>query len=131
MQCWHGGPQNPVHQYVGRSNAGACLAAQRGSIGLVGHTHAAAAWRQTPRGAKSVPIRVGEPLDLTDGKWLLNPGAVGAPVPPRRAWWEALDVDALEGAFWLLLDLERRSATWRRAPYDPAPARERARALGL
>ncbi len=131
VQCWHGGPQNPVHQYVGRSNAGACLAAQRGSIGLVGHTHAAAAWRQTPRGAKPVPIRVGEPLDLADGKWLLNPGAVGAPVPPRRAWWEALDVDALAGAFWLLLDFERWSATWRRAPYDPAPARERARALGL
>ena len=132
VQCWHGGPQNAVHQYVGASNAPAALAAQRGSIGLVGHTHAAAAWRQTPRGAaKAVRVRVGEPLELADGRWLLNPGAVGAPVPPRRGWWDGLDTDALEGAFWLLLDLERRTATWRRAPYDPAPARERARALGL
>ncbi|HET8953243.1 MAG TPA: metallophosphoesterase family protein [Solirubrobacteraceae bacterium] len=131
VQCWHGGPHNPVHEYVGASNAGACLAKQRGTLGLVGHTHAAAAWRQTPRGAKAVRIRAGEPLDLADGKWLLNPGAVGAPVPPRRGWWDGLDADAAEGAFWLLLDLERRTATWQRAPYDPAPARERARALGL
>jgi hypothetical protein len=131
VQCWHGGPRNAVHEYVGASNAGACLAVQRGALGLVGHTHAAAAWAQTPRGAEPVQIRVGEPLDLADRKWLLNPGAVGAPVPPRRYWWDALDADAVEGAFWLLLDLERRTATWHRAPYDPAPARERARALGL
>ncbi len=131
VQCWHGGPHNPVHEYVGRSNAAACLATQRASLGLVGHTHAAAAWTQTPRGAKAARIRVGEPLELTGGKWLLNPGAVGAPVPPRRAWWDALDTDAAEGAFWLLLDLEHHTATWHRAPYDPTPARERARALGL
>ena len=29
------------------------------------------------------------------------------------------------------LEKEARRATWRRASYDPAPARERARALGL
>ncbi len=131
VQCWHGGPHNAVHEYVGPSNAAACLTAQRASLGLVGHTHAAGAWTQTPRGAKPARIRVGRPLDLSGGKWLLNPGAVGAPVPPRRAWWDALDADATEGAFWLLLDLERHTATWHRAPYDPAPARERARALGL
>jgi predicted phosphodiesterase len=131
VQAWHGSPRNPVHEYVGPSNAAACLAAQRASLGLVGHTHAAAAWTQTSRGAKPARIRVGEPLDLSDEKWLLNPGAVGAPVPPRRAWWDALDTDATEGAFWLLLDLEHHTATWHRAPYDPAPARERARALGL
>ena len=131
VQCWHGGPHNPVHEYVGRSNAAECLGAQRATLGLVGHTHAPAAWLQTPRGAKSVPIRVGEPLDLAGGKWLLNPGAVGAPRPPRRAWWDALDAEAAEGAFWLLLDFERQTATWRRAPYDPAPARRRARLLGL
>src|SRR4051794_25001216 len=131
VQCWHGGPQNPVHQYVGASNASACFTVQRSSIGLVGHTHAAAAWLRTPRGAKRVKVRAGDPLDLADGKWLLNPGAAGAPVPPRRGWWDDLDADAAEGAFWLLLNLERRVATWRRAPYDPAPARERARTLGL
>jgi hypothetical protein len=130
-QCWHGGPRNAVHQYVGRSNAAECLALQRGRLGLVAHTHVAAAWVQTPRGARAARVRVGEPLELADGKWLLNPGAVGAPVPGFRSWWDALDLEAADGAFWLLLDVERRVATWQRAPYDPAPARARARALDL
>jgi calcineurin-like phosphoesterase family protein len=131
VQCWHGGPRNAVHQYVGPSNAADCLALQRGRLGLVAHTHVAAAWVQTPRGARAVRPQVGEPLDLADGKWLLNPGAVGAPVPGFRSWWDALDSEAGAGAFWLLLDLELRVATWQRAPYDPAPARARARALDL
>jgi predicted phosphodiesterase len=131
VQCWHGGPRNPVHEYVGAANAPACLAVQRAELGLVGHTHVAAAWRRTPQGASAVRIRVDEPLDLAHGKWLLNPGAVGAPAPSRLGWWDALDVQAADGGFWLLLDLEQRTATWRRARYDPAPARARARALGL
>ena len=132
VQCWHGGPRNPVHEYVGSSNAAACLAAQRGALGLVGHTHAPAAWRRSERGASAARITVGEPLDLATGKWLLNPGAIGAPAPSRLGdWWNALDSQAAEGAYWLLLDLERRTATWRRAPYDPAPARSRARELGI
>jgi hypothetical protein len=132
VQCWHGGPRNAVHEYVGASNAGACLKVQRAEIGLVGHTHVAAAWQQTGGGARAVKIRPGEPLDVSTGKWLLNPGAVGAPAPSRLSrWWDVLDAQAADGAFWLLLDLERRSATWCRAPYDPGPARARARALGL
>jgi predicted phosphodiesterase len=131
VQCWHGGPHNAVHEYVGTSNAAACLALQRAELGLVGHTHVPGAWRDASRGARAVEVRVGEPLDLAGGKWLLNPGAVGAPVPSRLGWWGALDVQAADGAFWLLLDLEEHTATWRRAPYDPAPARRRAQALGL
>jgi hypothetical protein len=131
VQCWHGSPRNAVWEYVGSSNAGACLAVQRTELGLVGHTHVPAAWQQTPRGARRVKIRPGVPLDIATGKWLLNPGAVGAPVPSRLGWWDALEGQAADGAFWLLLDLEARMATWRRAPYAPAPARRRARALGL
>jgi predicted phosphodiesterase len=128
VQCWHGGPRNPVHEYVGPSNAAACLAVQRAEFGLVGHTHAAAAWREGIR--RAVRLEPDVPLDLASGKWLLNPGAVGAPVPPiRLGWWNALDAQA--AAYWLLLDLDARTATWRRAPYDPAPARARAQALGL
>jgi predicted phosphodiesterase len=131
VQCWHGGPRNAVWEYVGSSNAGACLAAQRAELGLVGHTHVPAAWQQTRRGALPAKIRSGVPLDISTGKWLLNPGAVGAPVPSRLGWWDGLQVQAADGAFWLLLDLEKRTATWRRAPYDPVPARTRAHALGL
>jgi hypothetical protein len=131
VQCWHASPRNPVHEYVGASNAAACLAVQRGALGLVGHTHVAAAWRGTAGGASAVKIAPGVPLDLTGGKWLLNPGAVGAPAPSRVGWWDGLDLEAADGAYWLLLDLQAQTATWRRAPYDPAPARLRARALGL
>jgi predicted phosphodiesterase len=131
VQCWHGSPRNAVWEYVGSSNAGACLAVQRGELGLVGHTHVPAAWQQASRGARRVKIQPGAPLDLASGKWLLNPGAVGAPVPAGLGWWDALQVQAAEGACWLLLDLEARTATWRRAPFDPTPARARARALGL
>jgi calcineurin-like phosphoesterase family protein len=130
VQCWHGSPRNPVWEFVGPSNAAACLERQRAPLGLVAHTHVAAAWRAEPgRRARPVEIRVGEPLDLSSGKWLLNPGAVGAPAPSRLGWWDGLDEQA--AAFWLLLDLASLTATWRRAPFDPAPARARARALGL
>jgi hypothetical protein len=111
VQCWHGGPRNAVHEYVGPSNAAACLAVQKAAVGLVAHTHVAAGWQQTPRAARAARIRIGEPLALAGGRWLLNPGA------------------ANEGC-WLLLDLERRTATWQRAAFDLAPAIERARALG-
>jgi predicted phosphodiesterase len=132
VQCWHGSPRNPVWEFVGPANAGACLAVQRAPLGLVGHTHVAGAWHALPDGrARRVNIRPDEPLDVSAGKWLLNPGAVGAPAPSRLGWWDALDDQASDGAFWLLLDREDGTATWRRAPYDPGPARARARALGL
>jgi predicted phosphodiesterase len=131
VQCWHGGPRNPVWEYVTPSNAGACLAVQRAGVGLVAHTHLAVAFVQTPRGARRIAITPGVPLELGSDRWLLNPGAVGAPVPPRRGWFGALDAEAADGAFWLALDLGARTATWHRAPYDPAPARARARALGI
>jgi len=132
VQCWHGGPRNAVWEFVGPSNAAACLASQRAPLGLVGHTHVPGAWHALPRdGARRVKIRPGVPVDISSGKWLLNPGAVGAPAPSRLGWWDALDDQAADGAFWLLLDLEERTATWRRAPYDPAPTRARAEALGL
>ena len=131
VQCWHGGPHNAVREYVGASNAAACLATQRAPLGLVGHTHEPAAWLQTPRGARRVPIEPGVPLDLSAGKWILNPGAAGAPMPPRGDWWDGLDALAGDGAWFLMLDLERRVGTWLRAPFDPAPARARAAALGL
>jgi predicted phosphodiesterase len=132
VQCWHGGPHNAVREYVGASNATACLDSQREALGLVGHTHEPAAWQQTAAGrARRARILPGDALDVSDGKWILNPGAVGAPAPSRLGWWDGLDAQAAVGAYWLLLDLGRRTATWQRAPFDPAPARARAQALGL
>ncbi len=109
-QLWHGGPHNAVHEFVGPRNAPACLALQRAALGLVGHTHVAAAFHDRTRRVRAVP---GEPLDIGEGKWLLNPGPV------------------IGVGCWLELDLEARTATWRVAPFDPRPAAERAAALGL
>ena len=110
VQLWHGGPHNAVHEFVGPRNAPSCLAKQQEALGLVGHTHVAAAFHD---GTRKVRITPGVPLDISSGKWLLNPGPV------------------IDAAAWLELDLSARTATWRLAPFDPAPARERARALGL
>src|SRR5919106_4261266 len=76
VQCWHGSPRNAVWEFVGPGNAGVCLAAQKASLGLVGHTHGAAAWQAQSRSrARRVDVRPDEPLDIGEGKWLLNPGA--------------------------------------------------------
>ena len=129
VQCWHASPRDPVREYVGPANAAACLARQRSPIGLVGHTHVAAAWHEAPDGAvRAVRVDVDRPLALTDGKWLLNPGAVGATLPPRGTWAEALARHARAGAAWLELDLDARVATWRRAPLRPAVAAAQRRA---
>jgi predicted phosphodiesterase len=78
VQCWHASPRHPVREYVGPANAAACMERQRTAIGLIGHTHVPAAWRATADGSVTpVEVRPGGPLDLADGKWLLNPGAVG------------------------------------------------------
>ncbi|MGH9370582.1 MAG: metallophosphoesterase family protein [Vicinamibacterales bacterium] len=132
LQCWHGSPRNPVWEFIGPRNAGACLAVQKASLGLVGHTHLPDAW-QAMRGAEARRVKVvtGIAIDISEGKWLLNPGAVGAPLPSQLGWWDGLDAQALKGAPWLLLDLDAATATWHRAPFDPAPARRRARAFGL
>jgi predicted phosphodiesterase len=126
VQCWHGSPRDPVHEYVAARNAAACLERQKEPLGLVGHTHLAAAFTD----GKPQRIVVGEPLDLSTGKWLLNPGAVGAPFPVRGDFWAAMAAFARAGAWWLELDLDGLVATWRRAPFDPAPVTERARAAG-
>jgi predicted phosphodiesterase len=119
VQCWHGSPRHPVHEYVTAANAGDCLSRQRSAIGLVGHTHEAAAWRaRADRGADRVAVAVGEPLELAGAKWLLNPGAAGAAFPARRGSEAAMEEHARAGARWLELDLDALVATWRRAPFD-------------
>jgi predicted phosphodiesterase len=132
VQCWHASPRNPVWEFVTDANAEACLARQREQIGLVGHSHTAGAWRRTADGrGEPIAIRVDRPLALGNARWLLNPGPVGAPAPSTVEWREALVAHAHDGAWWLALDLDARTATWRRAPYDPLPALRRSEAAGL
>ncbi len=124
VQCWHGGPRNAVHEYVGKSNAAACLATQRAPLGLVApHPPRGRVAPDAAGRAAAARIRVGEPLHLA-AQVAAQPGRGRRTGATRGVGWFAdLDRQAADGAFWLLLDLDERTATWRRAPYDPAPAR--------
>jgi diadenosine tetraphosphatase ApaH/serine/threonine PP2A family protein phosphatase len=61
----------------------------------------------------------GSELELTGGRWLLNPGSVGQPRDgdPRAAY--------------LLLDTESSRAHFRRIPYDVGQTQAEIRELGL
>ena len=128
VQCWHGGPQNAVHSTSARRTR-RLPRAPAGERRPGGPLAAAAAWLQTPGGTKRVPVRVGGRSISPPGRWLLTRARWTTGSPPRRGCWVRLDVGRRRGHVPPQLDVERRTATHRR--YDPAPARERARALGL
>ena len=50
--------------------------------------------------AQGAQARAGTRLDLSEGRWLINPGSVGQPRDgdPRAAWME-LDTDAWEATY--------------------------------
>ena len=92
----------------------------RPRVGAVGHSHVALCFY---READGLPSGLRTPadtdVDLSTGRWLINPGAVGQPRDgdPRAAW--------------LLLDLGRWAATWRRVDYPIDEAAEAIRETDL
>ncbi|MFI5005753.1 MAG: metallophosphoesterase family protein [Solirubrobacterales bacterium] len=118
---YHASPRDPVWEYVlSTLLAELCLDRQRERVCLIGHSHVALYFVR-PEGelASGGPCREGVELDLAQGEWLLNPGSVGQPRDgdPRAAW--------------MLLDLERWTASYRRTPYDIAGAAGAIRAARL
>lgn len=118
---YHASPRDPIWEYVlSALLAELCMDAQQHRICLVGHSHVALAFvRREGELATGEPRRGGDVLDLTEGEWILNPGSVGQPRDgdPRAAW--------------LLLDLDARSAEWRRVTYDVGGAAAAIRAARL
>jgi predicted phosphodiesterase len=123
VELFHGSPLDPVWDYV-LSEAAAFLSfkATTAPLLLVGHSHLplAISWNGTDlRGGVA---GIGE-VDLSEGRWLLNPGSVGQPRgnDPRAAW--------------LLIDDHARRATFLRVPYPiertQAEIRERRLPEGL
>ena len=118
---YHASPRDPVWEYVlSALLAELCLDVQSQRVALIGHSHVALSFVR-PEGdvATGEPRRDGEGLDVGAGEWLLNPGSVGQPRDgdPRAAW--------------LLLDLDRWRARWRRVEYDVAGAAAAIRAARL
>lgn len=108
VSLYHASPRDPVWEYVVsplQAELSFDVAPQR--VSVVGHTHVALAFhRFDGEGATGETRHDGDELDISAGRWLLNPGSVGQPRDgdPRAAW--------------LLLDTEAWTATWRRAEYD-------------
>ena len=120
VALYHASPRDPVWEYVlWPDQAAECIAVQAARVSLIGHSHVAlffamAADRRPPRGtsmeledaARGAQAGAGTRLDLSDGRWLINPGSVGQPRDgdPRAAWLE--------------LDTGRWEATYHRTEYE-------------
>jgi diadenosine tetraphosphatase ApaH/serine/threonine PP2A family protein phosphatase len=120
VELHHASPRHPIWEYVlTHEVAQANLEVARCPLVLVGHSHVALALVLEDGLLAGGLAPAGTERELERGRWLLNPGSVGQPRDgdPRAAW--------------LLLDLERRFAEFRRAPYPVERTQEELRDRGL
>ena len=128
VALYHASPRDPVWEYVlWPEQAAECIGLQASRVSLIGHSHVALFFvmpedgdrrSQPGRGidladaAKGAQAGAGTRLDLSEGRWLINPGSVGQPRDgdPRAAWLE--------------LDTERWEATYHRVEYEIGRAAE-------
>jgi diadenosine tetraphosphatase ApaH/serine/threonine PP2A family protein phosphatase len=116
LGLYHASPRDPVWEYVLSTwQAAECIRLMGPRLGAIGHSHVALFFR----GEESTEVigaqaPAGTELDLSAGRWLVNPGGVGQPRDgdPRAAW--------------LLLDTGTWIATWKRVEY---PIDQAARAI--
>jgi diadenosine tetraphosphatase ApaH/serine/threonine PP2A family protein phosphatase len=100
VALFHASPRDPVWEYVlSIEQASDCLQIQPQRISLIGHSHVALYFTGPDEGAvgdvRGVQAMDAAGLDLSEGRWLVNPGSVGQPRDgdPRAAWLE-LDTEA-------------------------------------
>jgi predicted phosphodiesterase len=104
---YHASPRDPVWEYVlWPEQAEECMAIQGERVSLVGHSHLALRFGAVNGGVRAEQAAAEETVDVSEGRWILNPGSVGQPRDrdPRAAWLE--------------LDTEAWRATWHRVAYD-------------
>jgi predicted phosphodiesterase len=119
VDLYHASARDPVWEYVlTEEAASATLELSPAPLVLVGHSHVALALSQNGDGVAGGMAPAGSRVELT-GRWLLNPGSVGQPRDgdPRAAW--------------LLLDLDRMFAEFRRVPYSIEQTQTEMRERGL
>lgn len=121
IALYHASPRDPVWEYVlSPLLANACMDAMDARVGAVGHSHVALSFqRRGGRPTTGDHAPDGTEADLSSGDWIVNPGAVGQP----------RDGDPRAG--WLLLDLQRWTAGWRRVEYPIDRAATAIRAASL
>lgn len=118
---YHASPRDPVWEYVlWPDQAAECLAVQERRVSLIGHSHVALfftipGWDQVQSGveeARGWQAGAGTRLEISEGRWLINPGSVGQPRDgdPRAAWLE-LDTEAWEATYHRIgYDIDRAAA---------------------
>jgi predicted phosphodiesterase len=118
---FHASPRDPVWEYVlSTLQADACIDAMDARVGAIGHSHVALFFNRTDDGElRGEQAPAGTEVDLSSGRWLINPGGVGQPRDgdPRAAW--------------VLLDLGSWTAQWRRVDYPIAEAAQAIERAGL
>jgi predicted phosphodiesterase len=121
MGLFHASPRDPVWEYVlSTLQADACIDAMDARVGAIGHSHVALYFTRSDQGhVRGEHAPAGTELDLSSGRWLINPGGVGQPRDgdPRAAW--------------VLLDLGSWTAQWRRVDYPIAEAAQAIERAGL
>ena len=119
VALFHGSARDPVWEYVlTEESAQATFEISSASLVLVGHSHVALALTLDDDFVAGGLAPAETEVQL-EGRWLLNPGSVGQPRDgdPRAAW--------------LLLDLERRFAFFRRVEYPVEKTQSELRERGL
>jgi predicted phosphodiesterase len=119
VDLFHASARDPVWEYVLTEEAAqATFDRSEAALILVGHSHVALAITTAEERVEGGLAGAGTKLEL-QGRWLLNPGSVGQPRDgdPRAAW--------------LLLDLERMFAAFRRVPYPIERTQTEMRERGL
>jgi predicted phosphodiesterase len=120
VALYHGSARDPVWEYVLDDEAALATIELAGSpLVLVGHSHVALQVVLADDDLRGGVAPAGTELELDGVRALLNPGSVGQP----------RDADAR--AAWLLLDLDSRSASFRRTEYDIEQTQREMREAGL
>jgi predicted phosphodiesterase len=120
-ELFHGSPRDTVWEYIlSEPSVRAALDMTAAGLVLVGHSHIPIALRLSNGDTLAGGLaKGGSDIELTEGRWLLNPGSVGQPRDgdPRAAY--------------LLIDLDHRHAHFRRVPYDIEATQAEIREHGL
>ena len=105
VELFHASPRDPVWEYVlGQEAALAAFHLTSAPVVLVGHSHVALAFVLEDEALDGAAVPAGAELDISSGRFILNPGSVGQPRDgdPRAAY--------------VLLE-PGRHASFRRVPY--------------
>jgi predicted phosphodiesterase len=90
LGLYHASPRDPVWEYVLSSMAADdCIRQMKPRVGAVGHSHVALAfWRKGDKPTAGAQSEADAKLDISEDRWLLNPGSVGQPRDgdPRASW---------------------------------------------